>query len=69
MKPVRQDPLKGGDEQSGSPKCKMVFSQFNFLIYGGGTMGADLSWCIIYNMGIPVVAAVILIYYLATGRG
>ncbi len=32
-------------------------------------MGADLMWCIIYTEAIPIVGAMILIYYFATGRG
>ena len=32
-------------------------------------MGADLSLCIIYNMAIPAVAAVLCIYFFASGRG
>ncbi len=30
---------------------------------------ADLTWTIIYTQGIPIVGALILIYYFATGRG
>ena len=32
-------------------------------------MGADLALCIIYNMSIPIVAALLCIYFFATGRG
>ncbi len=32
-------------------------------------MGADLTWCIIYTMAIPIVGAVLMIYYFVTGRG
>jgi hypothetical protein len=32
-------------------------------------MGAELTWCIIYTQAIPIVGALVLIYYFATGRG
>lgn len=32
-------------------------------------MGADLAWCIIYTMAIPIVGALLAIYFFATRRG
>jgi len=32
-------------------------------------MGAELTWCIIYTQAIPIVGALLVIYYFATGRG
>lgn len=32
-------------------------------------MGADLTWCIIYTQAIPIVGALVLIYYFKTRKG
>lgn len=62
------------EEKGGGRRGEIAFEIFYYLknllkMRGGINMGADLTWCIIYTQAIPILGALLLIYYFKTRRG